>query len=566
MMSNNKIYSWEFALKYTLALFLSWYIPSYLGFDKPYWSMMTVAIISYPNVSLSFAKMGARLIGSLIGVIAVTVIANVSLNDYWWFSSLIILWVSLCLFLSSISKYMMPYLFSLSGYTSAIIAFGASLAPTPTTIFTLSQERLIEIMIGILVYSLIMKITPHNRIKLQTDEIKKDITHLKTQLLASLVKKNKNQTLNKLNEIIANVIAYDEFNTYENKFSIVNTPIFPINKINSQITFVIIALANKSILSYHTYKDFIFTSCKANHENNHRPSYFIFIDWTNAALNMLRLFIGLFISLLFWLNSGWDYGFVLPILVSISFTFGVSFPKVNMLAFIVMGLSIIAITFSYILKFYFLIQAESPVQAWLILFPLFLILGLLKSGSKLLFLASHVLSITIIFLINFTNPMNYDFLFFANISLGIFLSIIIVILLLFLIPFTSEQTLLKYRCLFTLNKITDFIKNPQHPTKLNNTILITINKINAYPNKYNHYLNTLYVLHVLISLHVLMETSEHKNLLLKAMSMVIEKYTTDDIIAAISQCSLSSSAQDNEYLRYAIGSIKYYYSYSQYQS
>lgn len=139
-------------------------------------------------------------------------------------------------------------------------------------------------------------------------------------------------------------------------------------------------------------------------------------------------------------------------------------------------------------------------------------------------------------------------------------------MLLFLIPFTSEQTLLKYRYLFTLNKITDFIKNPQHPTKLNNTILITINKINAYPNKYNHYLNTLYVLHVLISLHVLMETSEHKNLLLKAMSMVIEKYTTDDIIAAISQCSLSSSAQDNEYLRYAIGSIKYYYSYSQYQS
>ncbi|WP_265685355.1 hypothetical protein, partial [Providencia rustigianii] len=30
-----------FAIKFTLAILLAWYVSSYLGFDKPYWAMMT---------------------------------------------------------------------------------------------------------------------------------------------------------------------------------------------------------------------------------------------------------------------------------------------------------------------------------------------------------------------------------------------------------------------------------------------------------------------------------------------------------------------------------------------
>lgn len=167
--------NWLFAIKYTLAILLAWFLSSYFGFDKPYWSMMTVAIIGYPDPSLSLAKMAARLSGSVIGVIAVTLIANISINDHWIFTALIIIWLSICLFMTLISRYMMPYLFSLSGYTSAIIAFGTSVFPLPMTIFNLSQERLMEVMIGIVVYTFITYLLPNQSNIPQTKLIDKKI-------------------------------------------------------------------------------------------------------------------------------------------------------------------------------------------------------------------------------------------------------------------------------------------------------------------------------------------------------------------------------------------------------
>nr|WP_274922065.1 FUSC family protein [Providencia sp. G1(2023)] len=210
--------NWIFVVKYTLAILLAWYISSYFGFDKPYWSMMTVAIIGYPDPSLSLAKMVARLAGSFIGVIAVTLIANISISDHWLFTALIIIWLSVCLFMALTSRYMMPYMFSLSGYTSAIIAFGTSVYPLPMTIFNLSQERLMEVMIGIIIYTFISYALPNRTNNLQTVLLKRKISTDRKDVLSSVFKGNYDNTMKNLSIIIADSIAHDEVSKYESHF------------------------------------------------------------------------------------------------------------------------------------------------------------------------------------------------------------------------------------------------------------------------------------------------------------------------------------------------------------
>ncbi|MFB9998856.1 FUSC family protein [Providencia rustigianii] len=91
------------------------------------------------------------------------------------------------------------------------------------------------------------------------------------------------------------------------------------------------------------------------------------------------------ISVIFWFNTAWDYGYILAVLVSISFTFGVTIPKANKLAFVIFIVALLVVLIGYILKFYFLIQVSSFSQAALVMLPIFLLLGILKTGGKLSF-------------------------------------------------------------------------------------------------------------------------------------------------------------------------------------
>ncbi|NIH04257.1 FUSC family protein [Providencia rettgeri] len=419
--------NWIFAVKYMLAILLAWYISSYFGFDKPYWSMMTVAIIGYPDPSLSLAKMVARLAGSFIGVIAVTLIANISISDHWLFTALIIIWLSVCLFMALTSRYMMPYMFSLSGYTSAIIAFGTSVYPLPMTIFNLSQERLMEVMIGIIIYTFISYALPNRTNNLQTVLLKRKISTDRKDVLSSVFKGNYDNTMKNLSIIIADSISHDEVSKYESHFLSFKKAHSKVLKLPMLVTISIIGLVDRAFLQYEKYNQIL--SLKNKVDNPSDSQFYVFFDWKDAFLNTLRLVVSLVISVMFWLNTGWEYGYILPVLVSISFTFGVTIPNANKLAFIVFIVALLVIALSYVLKFFFLIQASSFMQAALIMTPVFILLGVLKTVGKLAFLISHIMCISLIFLINFTNPMSFDFVFFANTAIALIFSIIIVILM-----------------------------------------------------------------------------------------------------------------------------------------
>ncbi|EKT65070.1 FUSC family protein [Providencia burhodogranariea] len=527
--------NWMFAIKYMLAIILAWYVSSYFGFDKPYWSMMTVAIIGYPDLSLSLAKMGARLAGSLIGVIAVTLIANVSINDQWLFTSLIITWLSTCLFLTLVSRYMMQYMFSLSGYTSAIIAFGTSVYPLPMTIFKLSEERLMEVTIGIVAYTFVMYVLPSKRNPFQSKLLKNKIKMDKKLALSELFKGHKDNTVKYIKDIITTSVAYDELSQYESNFISFKKTSSQVLKLPMFITFIMLGLSDKGMLKYKGYNQFISIKNKLDRGNDSNCYYFF--DWRDACLNTMRLVLSLIISVVFWFNTGWDYGYILAVLVSISFTFGITIPKANKLAFIIFIVALFVIAVSYLLKFYFLIQVSSFSQALLIMIPVFLLLGVLKTIGKLSFLISHVICISIIFLINFTNPMVFDFVSFSNTAIALLFSIIIVILMLYIIPLSSAEQIEKRRVNFIFVKVKVFLDKGNEISKLKNTIIMNLNSFSKTKN-----LNILYVLLSLLNIYELSKDKEVKEILIGIITQVLEGHDRVKILSSLE--SKNSKIQD----------------------
>ncbi|AVL76065.1 TPA: FUSC family protein [Providencia rettgeri] len=538
--------NWIFAVKYMLAILLAWYISSYFGFDKPYWSMMTVAIIGYPDPSLSLAKMVARLAGSFIGVIAVTLIANISISDHWLFTALIIIWLSVCLFMALTSRYMMPYMFSLSGYTSAIIAFGTSVYPLPMTIFNLSQERLMEVMIGIIIYTFISYALPNRTNNLQTVLLKRKISTDRKDVLSSVFKGNYDNTMKNLSIIIADSIAHDEVSKYESHFLSFKKAHSKVLKLPMLVTISIIGLVDRAFLQYEKYNQIL--SLKNKVDNPSTSQFYVFFDWKDAFLNTLRLVVSLVISVIFWLNTGWEYGYILPVLVSISFTFGVTIPNANKLAFIVFIVALLVIALSYVLKFFFLIQASSFMQAALIMTPVFILLGVLKTVGKLAFLISHIMCISLIFLINFTNPMSFDFVFFANTAIALIFSIIIVILMLYIIPLSNTQQIESRKVNFILQKINTIPLNELALIKIRNTLLMNVNSLYEHKN-----INQFYVLIALISLYELSESEQVRKLIVSIINAVSIKDDKDNILKSLNGTEKFYSDINVKYAKDVIG-------------
>ncbi|HCR4098559.1 TPA: FUSC family protein [Providencia rettgeri] len=538
--------NWIFAVKYMLAILLAWYISSYFGFDKPYWSMMTVAIIGYPDPSLSLAKMVARLAGSFIGVIAVTLIANISISDHWLFTALIIIWLSVCLFMALTSRYMMPYMFSLSGYTSAIIAFGTSVYPLPMTIFNLSQERLMEVMIGIIIYTFISYALPNRTNNLQTVLLKRKVSTDRKDVLSSVFKGNYDNTMKNLSIIIADSIAHDEVSKYESHFLSFKKAHSKVLKLPMLVTISIIGLVDRAFLQYEKYNQIL--SLKNKVDNPSTSQFYVFFDWKDAFLNTLRLVVSLVISVIFWLNTGWEYGYILPVLVSISFTFGVTIPNANKLAFIVFIVALLVIALSYVLKFFFLIQASSFMQAALIMTPVFILLGVLKTVGKLAFLISHIMCISLIFLINFTNPMSFDFVFFANTAIALIFSIIIVILMLYIIPLSNTQQIESRKVNFILQKINTIPLNELALIKIRNTLLMNVNSLYEHKN-----INQFYVLIALISLYELSESEQVRKLIVSIINAVSIKDDKDNILKSLNGTEKFYSDINVKYAKDVIG-------------
>lgn len=130
-----------------LALFVAYS----LELQNPYWAGTSAAVVCQPQLGASLRKGWFRMIGTMIGAIAIVVLTACFPQDRIGFLGFLALWGGLCAFAATVLRNFASYSAALAGYTAAIIAadtLGAT-GGANTDVFMLAVWRASEICIGI---------------------------------------------------------------------------------------------------------------------------------------------------------------------------------------------------------------------------------------------------------------------------------------------------------------------------------------------------------------------------------------------------------------------------------
>ncbi len=130
-----------------VAAMLALYVSVALGFERPFWAMATVYIVSQPLAGTVRSKAVFRFGGTLIGATATVLIVPPLANAPILLTLAMALWVCACQFLSLLDRTPRSYLFMLAGYTAAIIGFPS--VDHPDLVFNVAILRAQEIGVGV---------------------------------------------------------------------------------------------------------------------------------------------------------------------------------------------------------------------------------------------------------------------------------------------------------------------------------------------------------------------------------------------------------------------------------
>ena len=136
-----------------VAAMLALFISLALGFERPFWAMATVYIVSQPLAGTVRSKAVYRFGGTVIGAIATVFIVPPLSNAPVLLTLALALWVCACQFLSLLDRTPRSYLFMLAGYTAAIIGFPS--VDRPDQVFTVAVLRAQEIGVGVMCATLV---------------------------------------------------------------------------------------------------------------------------------------------------------------------------------------------------------------------------------------------------------------------------------------------------------------------------------------------------------------------------------------------------------------------------
>lgn len=138
---------WVFSLNSFFAAMAALYIALSMGLLNPFWSMMTVYVVSQPQAGSVRSKALYRLLGTLLGAIAAVALVPNLANAPELLSLALALWVGLCLGIALLDRTPRAYVFMLGGYTAALIGFPS--VGNPGEIFDVAVARAEEIGLGI---------------------------------------------------------------------------------------------------------------------------------------------------------------------------------------------------------------------------------------------------------------------------------------------------------------------------------------------------------------------------------------------------------------------------------
>ena len=150
-----------FGLRLWASVCLALYVAFWLELDNAFWAGTTAAIVCQPHLGASLRKGWFRLIGTILGAVAIVVLTACFPQDRGPFLIGLALWGAACALVATLLRNFAAYAAALAGYTAAIIAsdqLGATGGPNGDA-FMLAVTRASEICIGIVCAGIVLALT-----------------------------------------------------------------------------------------------------------------------------------------------------------------------------------------------------------------------------------------------------------------------------------------------------------------------------------------------------------------------------------------------------------------------
>ena len=147
-----------FGLRLWASVCLALYVAFWLELDNPFWAGTSAAIVCQPHLGASLRKGWFRMIGTMVGAVAIVVLTGCFPQDRAAFLVGLALWGAACALVATLLRNFAGYAAALAGYTAAIIAadtLGATGGPD-AQVFLLAIFRASEICIGIVCAGIVL--------------------------------------------------------------------------------------------------------------------------------------------------------------------------------------------------------------------------------------------------------------------------------------------------------------------------------------------------------------------------------------------------------------------------
>jgi uncharacterized membrane protein YccC len=147
-----------FGLRLWASVCLALYVAFWLELDNAYWAGTSAAIVCQPQLGASLRKGWFRMVGTVVGAVAIVVLTACFPQDRAAFLVGLALWGAACALLATLLRNFAAYAAALAGYTAAIIAsdqLGATGGPNGDA-FMLAVTRASEICIGIVCAGIVL--------------------------------------------------------------------------------------------------------------------------------------------------------------------------------------------------------------------------------------------------------------------------------------------------------------------------------------------------------------------------------------------------------------------------
>jgi uncharacterized membrane protein YccC len=111
-----------FGLRLWASVCLALYVAFWLELDNAYWAGTSAAIVCQPQLGASLRKGWFRMVGTVVGAVAIVVLTACFPQDRGAFLIGLALWGAGCALLATLLRNFAAYAAALAGYTAAIIA------------------------------------------------------------------------------------------------------------------------------------------------------------------------------------------------------------------------------------------------------------------------------------------------------------------------------------------------------------------------------------------------------------------------------------------------------------